>query len=189
MIPSEGLFWWFARTGTGFSLGMLCLATLISLGAMRESDNPDLLSILCKAAIGSAVVGFATALPMVGLASLVPEPFWLPFHNAWARWWIDVSIISLGSLCAVSAGIDILIAWAASCRYGLTFFRSSQIAFRALRKSHLTQFKGRNVLIAFSTILSVVPYALLLVIPLAFHLAMTAFEAFEEGSRVTLKHE
>ena len=187
LIPAEGFYWWYLRTGTGFCLGLLCLTTLIALGAMDESNNPDLLPDLRKAAVGSAAVGFATALPIIGLASFIPEPFWLPFHDAWAGWWVDVSIISLGSMCALSAGLDILIAWAASSRYGLSFFRSSQIAFQALRKNHLTQFKSRNVLIALGTVMSVIPYASLLVVPLVFHMAMTAFEAFDAVSRGTVE--
>ena len=176
LVPTGNPFLCFVRTGTGFTLGMLVLATLITLGAMRGVDDPKPLPILFRAIIWSTAIGFVAAIPVVGLSSLAPEFFVLTAVDPRVMRWLNVSIVALGALWAVSAGIDTPIAWAVHARHCLSLRRSFLVANITASQIGVSGLRLRIAVLTVGTVFALIPYCSLLAVTLLSHLCLAAFE-------------
>lgn len=189
LIPTDTPFLWYVRIGTGFSLGLLVLALLVTLGALRGAERPKPFPVLTQAIIYSATIGFFAAIPVAGLGVLAQESLSSAAINAWAMWWLNVSIVACGGLWAVSAGIDTPIAWTVFARHRFSLRRSLLVAHSTATQIGVNSARPRVAVLTVGTLFALIPYVSLLAIPLLSHLSLAAFESWFDGDPDAIQND
>lgn len=180
LLPATSAVDWYLRLGFGFSIGMFLVGFLVALGALRGVERPTLFTHLGRAAIGSTVIGFVVAVPVVGVALLVPEWFWEPATSTWVYWWVDTFIVSCGGLWIAAISPDLLIAWPLSIKSKLPLQKSLLFTWMSFEDGHLSPFRLAASISSLGAILAFVPLISLVVVSLLFHTSMVLFESLVE---------